>query len=332
VEAALTNRLERYRRARKRATAYLLDHLNADGSIGPVEHSFYYYRLPWALAAAGEISAGERLCAWIRSHQFAADGDFVGLTPRPETEYHLYANALLVVGAQMLQQFDLAQGGIDYILRHADPLSGGFYNFGDEAGHSDKEDIPFTCGVGLACLMTGRLDEAEGIAAWLHHMWALQPDLPDRLYFIYSASRQALVTEFPAQEAWDHVLEAQAPCQRFTVGGIAAAFLARLYLARPRPTYLALARNYQMFAHNQTERQFEVAQVCKVGWGAALLYGITGEEILREWAIRVGDYFIETQRDDGSWINNTPAPDLPEIEITSEFAVYLDAIMAVLDG
>ena len=81
---------------------------------------------------------------------------------------------------------------------------------------------------------------------------------------------------------------------------------------------------------NQTEAQFEVAQVCKVGWGAALLYQIAKEEIHREWAIKVGDYFVRTQFPDGHWINNAPLADRPEIEIGSEFLVYLDVIISSL--
>jgi hypothetical protein len=104
--------------------------------------------------------------------------------------------------------------------------------------------------------MTGEIAAAEQVAMWLQHVWSLQPELPDRLYFVYSAQRQALITDFPADKAKLYVPEAQQPRQRFTVGGIGAAFLSRLYMARPRAAYLALARKYQAFAHNQTERQF----------------------------------------------------------------------------
>jgi hypothetical protein len=333
MDSNLTSKLSQYRQIQRKGVDYILQHLNADGSVGPVEKSFSYYRTPWALASAGEMEAAVRLCEWIRQNQLGENGDFVGVTPRPLLDHYLYTNALLVVGAQMLQQLDLSHQGIQYILSLEDPLSGGFYNYADGASHSDKEDIPFTCGVGLACLMTGEIAAAERVAKWLQQMWSLQPELPERLYFIYSAEKQALVTDFPAEEAKVHVLEAQNPEQRFTVGGIGAAFLARLYMARPRPEYLALAREYQAFAHQQTEQQFEVAQVCKVGWGAALLYQITKEPIYKEWAIKVADYFVETQFPDGHWINNNPLPDgQPEIEIGSEFLVYLDVIISSLQG
>lgn len=330
MDESIEGKLDSYRRARRKGVEYLLSHLNADGSIGPAERGFCYYRTPWALATAGETEAAASLCAWIRENQFGPNGDFVGVSPRPLVDHYLYANALLVIGAHTLRQYDLSHRGMRHLLSLRDPLSGAFYNHGGPSGHSDKEDIPFNCGVALACLMVGEVEAAERVAIWLQRMWTLQPEVPQRLYFVYSAETQDLVTEYPSDQAKQYVLEAQKPRQRFTVGGIAAAFLARLYMARPHPEYLALARQYQGFAMGQTERQFEVAQVCKVGWGAALLYQITHEALHREWAIRVGDYFVRTQFDDGHWINNDPLPDLPEVEIVSEFLVYLDVIISAL--
>jgi hypothetical protein len=330
MDKLLSEKLEQYRQAQRKGVDYILKHVNSDGSVGPADKAFFYYRTPWALATAGEIEAATRLCDWIRRHQFGENGDFVGVSPRPVVEHYMYMNGLLVIGAHMLQQFDLSQRGMRYIRSLQDPLSGGFYNYGGPAGHSDKEDIPYNCGVGLACLMAGEVEAAERVAIWLQRMWSLQPELPDRLYFVYSAEKQELVTDFPPDQAKQYVLEAQKPRQRFTVGGIGAAFLSRLYMARPRPEYLGLAQEYQAFAMNQTERQFEVAQVCKVGWGAALLYQITKEEIHREWAIKVADYFVRTQFPDGHWINNEPLADRPEIEIGSEFLVYLDVIISSL--
>ena len=39
---------------------------------------------------------------------------------------------------------------------------------------------------------------------------------------------------------------------------------------------------------------------------------------------------MRTQFDDGSWVNNEPFRDLPEVEIVSEFLVYLDVIIGAL--
>jgi len=40
----IEERIGVYNTARRRAVDYLLSHMNADGSIGPVEQGIYYYR------------------------------------------------------------------------------------------------------------------------------------------------------------------------------------------------------------------------------------------------------------------------------------------------
>ena len=48
--------LERFQAAQRKGVGWLLSHANPDGSIGPVEESLFYSRVPWALAVAGETA------------------------------------------------------------------------------------------------------------------------------------------------------------------------------------------------------------------------------------------------------------------------------------
>ena len=62
-----------------------------------------------------------------------------------------------------------------------------------------------------------------------------------------------MITEFPVERQVAFVVENQDPRrQRWTIGGIAAAFLCRLYLADPNPEYVELARRYQQFSIDAT--------------------------------------------------------------------------------
>jgi hypothetical protein len=112
----LETKLKEYRRARRKGVDYILQHVNSDGSIGPTDKVFSYYRTPWALASTGEREASLRICEWIRQHQFGANGDFVGVSPRSLVDHYLYANAILIIGAHTLQQFDLSFRGMQYML------------------------------------------------------------------------------------------------------------------------------------------------------------------------------------------------------------------------
>jgi hypothetical protein len=323
--------LDRYRGARDRGTAWLLDQLNADGSIGPVGQDFLYYRLPWTFTIAGHTDAALRLCQWVREHQFSEQGDFTGLTPR-QIEANAYQNATFIYGAHMLRQYDLSYKGWTHLLTRQDQSSGGFRHVASGTGIAADENIPTVAMVGKAALMMGDLDAAKAAGGWFHRLWHIQPDLPDRLFYVYNAVTQDLVTNFPAERAFHYVVENQQPRQRFTCGGISAAFLVRLYQATGDAEHLVLAREYMDHSMAATERQFEVSQVCKSGWGSALLYQVTGEAKYRDWTCRVADFFVADQQPDGSWQDSGPYGHAPHVNImvTAEFVMILDTMIGCL--
>jgi hypothetical protein len=326
----MNDKLTAYLDARRRGTDWLLSQLNDDGSIGPVDQGFNYYRLPWTFTVGGATLHAVRLCDWVRKEQFSPDGDFVGASPRG-VEAYAYENATFIFGAQMARQFDLSFRGYARLMKHFDRQSGGFRHLIEGTGIPADENIPTVAQAGKTALIMGDLVTADRVGEWFQRLWDAQPDLPNRLYYVFSADTQSLVTDFPEERKTQYVVEAQEPRQRFTCGGIAAAFLCRLYQASPKPEYLHLARDYQAFAMNSTERQFEVPQVCKTGWGSALLYQLTRENQYRDWTIRVGDYYLASQHPDGHWQNRAPY-DTPAYNITTtaEFVVHLDTLIGAL--
>ena len=293
----LRTRLDHYAAAKRRGVDWLLGQTHPDGSIGDPAHGFRFYRVPWTFTVAGETAAAAALCGWIRRHMFTPDGDF-NRGHRVLTDAYAYRNATLVYGAHMARQFDLSSRGLDFVLTMQDPQSGGFTNdLHADGTPGDVMDIPYACGCGLACIALGRLDAAQAVHAFLERIWRAQRELPDRLHYAWSRERQALVIDTPGEEAWFTVEAQAARKQRWTVGGIAAAFLCRLHMVDPQPDYVALARDYMAFSMQCTPRQFDYAQVCKSGWGAALLYQLTGEAAYGDWAARVGDWFVDTQQE-----------------------------------
>jgi hypothetical protein len=245
-----------------------------------------------------------------------------------------YRDSVLMVGAQMLGQYDLSLGLLDSLLRWQDPVSGGFANDSGPNGEpSDEMDIPYAAGPGFALLATGRLDEARSVAGFLEKIYGAQDELPDRFYCFWSRSGQRPVT--PSQPGFQRrfVVESQVDTmQRWTIGGIAAGFLGRLYLAVPDPRYLKLARRYQAFSMSSTEAQFKYPSVCKSSWGAALLYQITGEEIYRDWLDRMARWYLSTQEPEGwwhPWVENTTSD---VIEITLEFIMHMKVLSGALSS
>ena len=322
-----------YRDAKHRGVAWLLDQLHPDGSIGDPAEGFRFYRVPWTFTVAGQTEAAARVCGWIRANMLTAEGDFdKGL--RVLRDAYAYRNATLIYGAHMARQYDLSYRGLAFLLPLQDEGTGGFPNdLAEDGTPGDDMDIPYACGCGLACVALGSLDRARAVGGFLRRIWEAQPELPERFYYTVSRARQEVVTAFDPARAFWYVVEAQqAKRQRWTVGGISAAFLCRLYLADPQPDYLDLARAYQDFSQQCTARQFDYPQVCKSGWGAALLFQVTGEPAYGHWAARVGDWFVDTQDADGAWRSENGASLGRTVEITAEFTVHLDSIIGGLES
>jgi len=323
--------LEDILEARTRGLDWLLKMRNPDGSIGPYEKGLFYYRVPWAFAVTGRDREASMLLQWIRENMFTEEGDFAGKYSRGDwvRYYYSYPNANIIYGAHILRQFDLSYKGMRFLLTLQDRESGGFFDEMSEDGPCGEEDIWCSSQAGLTCLVTGHVKEAELVASFLEMIYESQPDIAHRLYHVYSPGK-GLVTEFPEEKAKAYYVDAEKPKQWYFMPGIASAFLCRMYMATGKSRYLELAEKYMEFAM-RCKYLFSAPQVCKVGWGAALLYQVTRDHRYYDLAARVADYFIEHQYPEGYWINVAPYRELPHIiEITAEFVVHLDTILCAL--
>ncbi len=316
---------------RRRGAAWLLRHRNADGSLGDPAEGFHFYRAPWTFAILGETRAAAAVCDWFRREMLTAQGRIEG-PYRVFDDAYAYRNATLIVGAHLARQYDLSHGLMPHLLSWQDRESGGFHNDRmADGGMSDRMDVPYACGPGLACLSTGRLEIARSVYRFLRRIDSAQADLPERFYYAWSCKKGGAITDFPDDDAFWHVVENRVDRpQRWTVGGIAAGFLCRLYLADPRPEYLALARRYQAFSMAATDAQFKYAQACKSSWGSSLLYQLTGDGTYLAWACRMGEWYIQTQQPEGCWYWPGYETLGSRIELTLEFVMHVDTLIGGL--
>jgi hypothetical protein len=324
-------RLQAYRAARQKGLAWLMGHVNDDGSIGDPREGYHFYRAPWTFAATGETRAAAAICSWIRRNMLQRDGS-IGGPYRVFGEAYAYRDATLVIGAHMALQYDLSYGLMPKLMEWHDLQSGGFAcDLTANGEMTDQMDIPYTCGGGFAFLQLGRLEDARRVADFLKRLYDAQTELPDRFFYTWSRNRQAVITEFPAERAIAFVVENQDPRrQRWTIGGIAAGFLCRLYLADPRPEYIDLARKYQQFSMDATDGQFNWAHVCKSSWGSSLLYQVTGERLYLDWTYRMGDWYVDTQEANGRWHWPNYSTLGSHIELGLEFVMHLDTLIGGL--
>lgn len=329
--------LSRVQESKRRGVEFLLEHMADDGSVADATGGrVTWYRFPWALAVAGETAAAFSVLSWIERIGLGDEGDFHGglaWDAAANTTTNTYPETILAYGAVLLRRLDIARNAMDFACRYQDPATGGIFMTRERTGAEAPQLLFPTAQFGMSAVMTGRFVTARKTGEWFTRLWDAQPELPDRLYTIWTGN--GLLTEVPEGFDRRHVLqEAQRPLQLFYNGGIAASFLAQLFMATGEGRWLDYARAYQQFSIDSCPEQFETKQVCKSAWGSGLLYLATGDNAYVPWIAHMGEWFADVQDPDGGWSNTKaiePDPQLRHrLEITAEFIVHLDTVIGAL--
>ena len=147
----------------RKGADWLLNFMNQDGAIGPVQDGLYYYRVPWTFVLAGEIAAASQVLDWIHCHMLSPEGAFEGMSPRGvfENRYGSYPLACLIVGATLLRRFDIVYRCSKHLLTWQDPESGGFYNNRQDMTATGEQELFPTCQGGMTLLLVGQIKAAR---------------------------------------------------------------------------------------------------------------------------------------------------------------------------
>ena len=337
--------LEKLRASRDLALKFLLDRIDSSGKPegGPEHHA----RLPWTLAVAGARPEAAAVLSWHEREVLGADGD---LLPGPNRDrwtfqWSSYPLSMLAFGAWILERYDTALAIMDTLVDFQDVETGGAFAQRPEVRKSQRQDLFPTAQLGMSGLMTGRPEVAARCFTWLTDLYQTQPHLPSRLYTardengLMIPTKDSPPTRIGSSFEFEVVTDFDKPKQAFYNPGIAAAFLARYYMATGDENAKHLGQNYLSLSEKGTERQFdhsESMQICKFGWGAANMLEIdpTAGHLLN--VLKMTKWFIASQRSDGSWRDSAfliPKPEVGDVmEITAEFALHESTLLKTLLG
>ena len=318
--------MNEFKIARDLGANWLEAQIKNDGIIGDsIAGITSYYKVPAALQVCGKTQQANKMIDWIRNFGLKTDGDF---DPRPQGElknyWYTYYNSWVVVGAQRLGQFDIAQKGMDFIKKFWDKESGGFFFYVEKRDQNKYQDLWVVAGNGIAAIYTGELEIAESVGKWMQTLMDLQPEYPKKLYSVFNKS-EGLITEFNEDDI-RFVMSANAERdQYFFHPGIATGFLCRLYLYTDEKKWLQLAKKYMLIAENSSDYLWNTLRAGKVAWGNALLYRITKEKKYYEMSIRAGKNIISQQTKSGYW----GMEEMSRIDITAELVYWLDEVYQI---
>lgn len=303
---SLTQRAAVYNQAFHRGIEWLLAQTRPDGSIGENDGTVFYYRVGWSLALAGRITEAHTHLEWVAAHALPNYGETGALTGGPgETESTgSYPLSCIAMAASLLHRDDIAAECCKQLLQWQHPKSGGFVNNRGNSAMSEEEVLMSTAQGGMSLLQLGRLDDAIKVGEWHAKVWDTQPDIATRLYHTWSEALEppGLRTELMLGEEQPELY-----CLKNEVwqwhfdGGIAAAFLGKLYLATQDNRWLKLAIKYMDFTMEGDAQIWASNQLCKASWGAGVLYLCTKEQRYLDWVLQMGDWYLSKQEDDGHW-------------------------------
>ena len=220
------------------------------------------------------------------------DGDF-DRGHRRLYDAYAYRNATLVYGAHMARQFDISSRGLGFVLSMQDESSGGFANDRDPDGSlGDVMDLPYTCGCGLACIALGRLDAARQRlpvpGAGLESEQSRRIRTPVLLLLAAAAEPSSPITTSKTSSGTSSSHRNQAAHSAGPWAGSRPRFSAGCSWSIPIPTTSRWRATFSSSLSKARRNQFEFPQVCKSGWGASLLFQVTGEAAIRRLGRQAG--------------------------------------------
>lgn len=331
--------LDRTRRSQDAGVAWMLSRIEADGEPAGGTERNGYYRVPLALALVGERERASAVLSWIERNGLTDDGDLVpGAAQGVFTDrWSSYPLALIASGAWHLEREDTALAIMRTLRSFQDPETGGAYAERPELRTTSRQDLFPTAQLGMTALTTGQRDVADRAFRWVARLYEAQPEFSQRLYTGWH--EDGLVTDIDPSLEFELVTDFEKPRQAFYNPGIAAAFLARYFMQTGTTKARDLGRDFLRLSAEGTESQFdhtESRQICKFGWGASLmLLADPGGDHLRH-VLRMAEWFVESQLDDGRWQNSpflTPDPtDGDDLEVTAEFVQHVAIMRSAIGG
>ena len=334
------DRLQRYRACVAGTVRWAYD--NSDRIQAEPDLQAHYKGLYFA-ASVGDMVLAARYAGIVR-RMMRADGDFRTAEtfkgfrqfPCSPPNQYIYPNGWIIAGAQRLGAYDIAQAGLGFITSFQDPQHGGFYyTFDPATGQIDRSlmDSSSTSSAGLAMLACGRIDRAMRAGDFLLRLLEAQPE-PDRYFFSCMRADGTLETDvFDSEDKWDPrgrkqkclSAEADAAEELTWLIGKPTKFLTRLYAATGEQRYLRGARTAFDFFGRLHENAWTNYASCKTMWAGAELYRLAGEARFAETAIRILDFFAESQCASGGWVHRlwyadeSDQPFAATADITLEF-------------
>jgi acyl-CoA reductase-like NAD-dependent aldehyde dehydrogenase len=284
------------------------------GELSATKDGIGVYKVPLCLASDGQHELANAALDDIVATLQRSPGEFCppplahGVVA-PEkianllSEYRTYLNCVILAGACAAQRWDVcSEAAMAELISRQHGPTGGFMKCADDP--SPTMPLSITCMAGFVLMSRGKLTEARRAAEFVTRVIAANGDArtATHFYFVGTAVPGGVVKEM---QGWMtsrclFEIDLSATRNRFYHIGISAAFLAELHACTGEPKWLKAAEAALAFAERLPLGATGCEHLCKVAWGAALVFRETRSARWHALATRVGrEVFLQKQQADG---------------------------------
>lgn len=292
------------------------------------------YKVPMSFASVGMITEGQHLLHYIVDNYLTNDGHFQEEIVKLYSHRYcdLYQDLWLAWGAYKLNEFNVAQKCMAFVLRFFSEANGGFFSRIAAESPNTTYELRSTALGGIVNLDMKNVCIAEKTGDFVIKILDLQPDISKGFYLAQDIKGN-LITNFDVKDERYFIITRDQDQPLYYALGLAISLLAYLFLMTKKPKYLSAAERYFSVCVGYGDSIYQHHYSGKLGWGLAILYHVTKKEVYARLAIKIADFITNLQLSDGKWHLTTLFPDFNDqpiaitIDRTSEYVVWLTNIV-----
>lgn len=305
---ALEDMIARMSLAMTRGCNWLISQFAPHGPIMRARDVSYCHKVTWGLFEDGRLAEVERLLDWFDAEatQAPAQCFFPEEPPFNREMQLLYRFLTFAKVAEAIRHPAFARDEIrEEVLTYQHP-SGGVCVNKDVPEYWEALNPLITSFFTEWALPAGLMEPAKRSGDFLAMVVELnEPHMnadPGRFYYAWDTAAEALVTEPKPGENVNCFVDTVGDKQHFYHIGCSMAALADLYLATGEAKYRDASEKLAVFEERLNPAGLYWPSYCKVGWGSAEHYRITGNPRDRRAAANVSLVtFIGAQTTAGGW-------------------------------
>jgi len=264
-----------------------------------------YYKFPVAMLHLGHAAQAAHILG-VTERLFYRDGDFHANTGDCSVANpgRSYRNGWLAWGAHAIGAFHLSEPTADRLESSLDARTGGAPD-DDAVPQAEKRFLAgATASVANALLNCGRVDSAIRAGNFLRQLFDEQSAGATRVLLARDALGALIDPDVHGMTAGreNFVFDLECSGQICWIFGFTLRMYARLFRATRDQAWIDSAQRIRVWLDRAHESLYTNITNGKVAWGAAEMYGATGDASWRELALRIGGWICSEQDASGVWV------------------------------